>query len=178
MITLDYDRVKLERRNPRLRDERREDERLEAETACHTRGKAYVSRSRRRFRAVINPEPTRDGKYLKGGATQLVLALCDLHERPARAPHRVTRERALEAIEKRGVDALEELGSPVGKRSVSACLTYLSMGGEVLGTELRGLTPNEAAHVRSVSLRRAATREVTWPSQSTAPIMRVEHGSE
>lgn len=177
MITLDYDRLKLEHRNPRLRDERREAERLEAETACRTRGREYTSRSGRTFRTAIvgNPQRRLATTIQHVDGAQLLLDLCDLHEKPARAPRQATRERALAGIEKRGADALEELGAPVGKRSVSAWLTYLSEGGEVLKTELRNLTPNEAAHVRSVSLRRNATRQVTWPSQSTAPILRVDH---
>lgn len=173
MITLDYDRLELELRNPRLRDERREANRAEHERQCRTRGNEYASRSKRCFRVAFVAEPKRDGKHVNG--TQLLLDLCYLHEKPARAPRQVSRERALASIEKRGADAIEGLGEPVAKRSVSAWLTYISMGGEVLKTELHGLTPTEAAHIRRVSLRRNATRQVTWPAQSTAPILRVDH---
>lgn len=148
-------------------------EHAEAELACRTRGHAYVSRSRRRFRAAIAADPKRDGKHVDGA--QLLLALCDLHEKPARRRGDRSREVVLAALERRGGDALEELAEPAKKGSVSAWLTYISQGGEVLETELRGLTAAEARHVRHVSLNRAATRQVTWPSQSTAPIRRVDH---
>lgn len=172
MSTPDYDTLKAERRNPSRQAARREQERAEAELACRTRGHAYVSRSRRRFRAVIAAEPKRDGKHVDG--VQLLLALCDLHEKPARRRADRARDVVLADLERRGETALEEIGEAVPKRASVAWLTYISQGGEVLETELRGLTAAEAHHVRSVSLNRAATRQITWPSQSTAPIRRVD----
>lgn len=175
MSTPDYDTLKAERRNPSRQAARREAERAEAELACRTRGHAYVSRSRRRFRAVIAAEPERDGKHVDGA--QLLLALCDLHEKPARRRGDRSREVVLGELERRGESTLE-LAEPVPKRASVAWLVYESIGGEVLETELRGLTAAEARHVRHVSLNRAATRQVTWPSQSTAPIRRVNHDSD
>lgn len=133
-VTLDHDRLKLEHRNPRLRDERREAERLQAETACRTRGAQYTSRSGRNFRAAIVDNPQRrlatTVQHVDGA--QLLLDLCNLHEKPARVPRQVSREAHLLKLEVRGANAFEELGAPVGKRSVSAVLTYLSQGGEIL----------------------------------------------
>lgn len=145
------------------------------------RGTEYHSRSGHRFRAAVVAEPKRDGKHVDG--TQLLLALCDLHEKPAKR-RRADRDRTavLADLEARGADALEEQPAPPACRAkcsrLSEVLVYESMGGEVLETELRGLTPGEASYIRSHShaLRfKRPVRRVTWPSQSSEAIVQVIH---
>lgn len=156
--------------------EKRESERAQAEYACRSRGAAYESNSGRKFRALIDEEPKRDGKYIKGGGTQLVLDLCACD---GKVPNRRawSREAARASIEKRGADALEELGEAVPKRARSQWLVYQSMGGEKLATELHGLTQAEAEYVRSKSIGSHPShhRIVVWPSQSAAPVQRIDH---
>lgn len=134
------------------------------------RGAAYISRSGRTFRAAIEVNPERDGNPVDG--TQLLLALCDLHEKPARRRADRRREVVLAELERRGEAAIAEAGEPVPKRACTEWLVYDSIGGERLATELRHLTAAEAEHVRRVSLARypGNFRQVVWPSQSTAPI--------
>lgn len=162
MIALDWERQKLERRRPDLRDERREQERAKAEQACK-RGVEFTSKSGRKFRgggpAFVGAKPI-----------QLELAACS--GKTAR-PRTVTRD----ALEARGAAALAELDAPAPKRPRTTWLAYMSVGGERLATELHGLTQAEADYVRHVSEGRPLTtdRIVVWPSQSTAPIRRIDH---
>lgn len=201
---MNWARIAEERRERELEQERRERaERQERAwslsiLACHTAGQPYESTSGRPFRARLEAEPKRDGKYIKGGGTQLLLDLCEQTGKTARPRAERKRATVLAELEQRGARAFEELGelervrrhelvgrlyyetvdgklverfrAPVRPPVV---LYYESMGGEILVTYLHGCTQAEREAIARVSLDHARAGAGHTQAQQAAELKRI-----
>ncbi len=183
---------------PRKRDEEyrridaiREADRAYAEKACKEAGEPRISKTGRRYRYAASKTPAGALVWKEGYATaqphnplQLELDLQNCTGRVQRRPARPLAAVRAE-IEARGQRALEDERALLKPRYMFTLdFFYVSMGGEVLCTTLRGLTEAEWNHLREETLAshkyvtttgKILVRQVVWPSESTAPIIRIEH---